>query len=142
MRASKLVGGLVILTGISGFILLSLDIVLRSGAPTHFYALAFFVLVDIGVGVFVLAKPTKLAYTMVIGWSLLRIILQFADVSQASAYQFSSYAQFADYLFNPASAVSASLGNPPGVPGALIDVIVILEIVALVLAWNARSGKN
>jgi hypothetical protein len=139
MSAPKLIGGLVILTAIFGLILLGLDNVLRSGAPTHFYALALFVIVDVVVGILVIAKPTRLAYTIVIGWSLLRIILQFADVSQAAAYQFSSYGQFADYLFNPASAVSASLGNPLGVPGALIDLIVILEIVVLAIAWNARS---
>ncbi len=121
-----------------GLVISGVDNVLRTGAPAHYYALIGLVSVDIVVGSFVVAKPTKIAFSIAIGWSLLRIILQVADISQASVYQFSSYGQFADYLFNPASALSVSLGNPPGVPGALIDLILILEMAVVAVAWKGR----
>jgi hypothetical protein len=137
-KISKKVGALLILAALLGIILLSLDNVLRTGAPTHYYILMLFVILDLVIGAFVIAKPTKLAFSTAVSYSLLRIILQLADVSQASVYQFSSYGQFADYLFNPASGLSVSLGNPPGIPGSLIDLIMILEIVVIALAWRGR----
>jgi hypothetical protein len=132
-------GGLLVLTAILGLTILGWDSVLRTGAPVHYYALIGFVTVDIAIGAFVMTKPTKTAFTIAIAWSLLRIILQIADISQASAYQFASYGQFADYLFNPASGLAVSLGNPPGVPAALIDLILILEIAVIAVASKGRS---
>ncbi len=139
---SKAVGGLLILTAVLGIILLSLDSVLRSGAPTHYYTLVLFVIVDIVIAIFVIAKSTPMGFTLALGWSLLRILLQVADVSQASVYQFSSYGQFADYLFNPTSSLSTSLGNPPGVPAALIDLILIFEVAVVALAWKGRKPST
>jgi hypothetical protein len=139
LSVSKVVGGLLFLTAILGLVIVGLDSVLRAYAPTHYYALIFFVIVDIAVGILVIVKPTRSVYSAVVIWSLIRIILQLADVSQSAVYQFSSYGQFADYLFNPASAVSASFGNPPGIPGLPIDFILILEILALVPAWKQRK---
>jgi hypothetical protein len=136
--ASKVSGGLLALTAILGIAILGFDNVLRTGAPAHYYALIGFVILDIAVGIFVITKHTKKAFSIVIGWCLLRIILQIADISQASVYQFSSYVQFADYLFNPASGLAVSLGNPSGVPGALIDLILALEVVVIVVAWKGR----
>ncbi len=139
--ASKVSGGLLALTAILGVVILGLDNVLRMGAPAHYYALMGFVVVDFAVGTLVITRPTKTAFSIVIGWCLLRIILQVADISQASAYQFSSYAQFADYLFNPASGLAASLGNPPGVPAALIDLIIALEMAVVLVAWKSRRSQ-
>jgi hypothetical protein len=108
----------------------------------HYYALIFFVIVDIAAGILVIMKPARSIYSGVVIWSLIRIILQLVDVSQAAVYQFSSYGQFADYLFNPASALSTSFGNPPGIPGLPIDLILILEILVLVLAWKQHSSSS
>jgi len=135
----KVVGGLMLLTAVLGIVILGFDGVLRSGAPAHYYALIFFVAVDILIGILVTTKPSNSTYTAVVWWSSLRIILQLADISQASMYQFASYGQFADYLFNPASAVSAGLGNPPAIPGLPIDLILILELAAIVLSLKGRS---
>lgn len=140
--ASKVSGGLLILTAIFGLLILGTDNVLRTGAPAHYYALIGFVILDLAVGILVITKPTKTAFSIAIGWSLLRIILQIADVTQASAYQFSSYGQFADYLFNPGSGLAASLGNPPGVPAALIDLILIMEIAVIAVAWKGRLRRT
>ncbi len=131
---------MLILTAILGLLILSADNVLRTGAPAHYYALIGFVILDFAVGIFVMTKPTKTAFSIAMGWSLLRIILQIADITQASAYQFASYGQFADYLFNPGSGLAVSLGNPPGVPAALIDLILILEIAVIAVAWKGRLG--
>ncbi len=138
--ASKVSGVLLALTAILGLAILSFDNVLRTGAPAHFYTLVGFVILDFAVGILVVARPTKTAFSIVIGWCLLRIILQIADISQASVYQFSSYVQFADYLFNPASGLAVSLGNPPGVPAALIDLILALEIAVIAVAWKGRPA--
>ena len=136
--ASKASGGLLVLTAILGLVIIGFDNVLRTGAPAHYYALMGFVVLDFAVAIFIVARPTRAAFSIAIGWCLLRIILQIADISQASVYQFSSYAQFADYLFNPASGLAVGLGNPPGVPGALIDLILALEIAVFAVAWKGR----
>ncbi len=140
--ASKVSGGLLILAAILGLLILGTDNVLRTGAPAHYDALIGFVILDLAVGILVITKPTKTAFSIAIGWSLLRMILQIADVTQASAYQFSSYGQFADYLFNPGSGVAVSLGNPPGVPAALIDLILIMEIAVIAVAWKGRLRRT
>jgi len=135
-RASKACGALLLLSAILGIALLALDNVLRTYATLHYYALLAFVVVDIAVGIYVLARPGKIVFSIAIIWCIVRIILQFADLSQASTYQFSSYGQFADYLFNPTSSLSVSFGNPPGVPGLLIDLILILELAVIAIAWR------
>jgi len=135
MRASKACGALLILSAILGIAVLALDNVLRT-VTLHYYALLAFVVVDVAVGIYVLARPGKMVFSIAIVWCIVRVILQFADLSQASVYQFSSYGQFADYLFNPTSSLSVSLGNPPGVPGLLIDFILILELAVIAIAWK------
>ena len=52
------------------------------------------------------------------------------------------YRDFADYLFNPVSSIATSAGNPMGVPGALIDLIILFELVVIVVAWSARSASQ
>ena len=69
-------------------------------------------------------------------WSILRIVIQLADVATAPMSQM-SYGDFANYLFNPTIITSP---NPPGVPAALIDLILILEIVVAGVAIGARRG--
>jgi hypothetical protein len=47
------------------------------------------------------------------------------------------YVDFADYLFSP---LATNPPNPTGVPGALIDLIIILQIIVIWLAWKGRSS--
>ena len=136
LQSSRISAGFLAITGILGIVILGLDQVLR-GAPMHYYALVIFVIIDFVAAVFALVKPGKTALTVAGGWAGLRLLLQIADLSQAQVYQF-TFTQFADYLFNPMSALSTSLGNPAGVPGAVIDLIVILEVIIVMLVWNAR----
>jgi hypothetical protein len=55
-------------------------------------------------------------------------------------FQF-TYAQFADYLFNPMSALPASLGNPVGIPPIPIDIILICDILVLLTTARASMKK-
>lgn len=142
-KASIIVGALVALAGVLGILILAFDKILRESVPAHFYALIVFVLIDFIIAAVVLAKPSRMAFTVAAGWSLLRVILQIADVSQAHQPGIEMrYRDFADYLFNPLSSIATSAGNPPGIPGALIDLIMIFEIIVLVVAWRARSASK
>lgn len=135
--SSKLAGGLLALTGILGIIILSVDRILwQSLSGQHAYGLIVFVIIDFVVAAFVLAKASKLAFTVAAGWSGLRIIIQFADIYFGPAIGL-TYSRFADYLFNP---TASNPPNPTGVPGAVIDLILILEIIVVLLAWGARSS--
>jgi hypothetical protein len=132
--ASKTVGLLVALSAILGVVILAADSILRA-VPLHFYALVLFVIIDFVVAGLVFMKPSKMAFTAAAGWSALRIIIQLADVSQAPALGMST-GDFANYLFNP---MLVTPGNPMGVPAALIDLIMLLEVIVVVIAWRARS---
>jgi hypothetical protein len=136
--ASKTVGALIALTGLLGIVILAADKILPL-VPMHYYALVAFVIVDFVVAAFVFMKSSKMSFTLAAGWSLLRIVIQIADVSQASSVGIPSYADFASYLFNP---IGATPPNAMGVPGALIDLIILLEIIAFWLAWGARSSTK
>ena len=133
--ASRACGGLLILSAVFGIGILALDTVLRT-ATVYYYALLAFVVVDVAVGVSILARPVRMVFSIAIIWCAVRIVLQFADLSG------SSYVQFADYLFNPASSFSVSLGNPPMVPGLLIDCILILEFAVIAIAWRLRHASS
>ncbi len=82
--ASKTVGGLIALTGLLGIVILAADKILPL-VPMHYYALIAFVIVDFVVAGFVVMKPSKMSFTLAAAWSLLRILIQIADVSQAHA---------------------------------------------------------
>lgn len=137
-KVSAIIGGLLALTGILGVVLASTDQVLASTAPLHLFALDIFILIDFVIALgffyamFFIPRTSKNAFTLAASWSLLRIILQIADVSQGPALGM-SVGDFANYLFNPTLTTSP---NPPGVPGALIDLILLLEIVMAYLAWS------
>ncbi len=137
--ASKAVGALIALTGVLGIVVLAADKILPL-VPMHYYALVAFIIVDFVVAWVVFMKPSKMSFTLAAGWSLLRILIQIADVSQAPAPGIGMrYSDFASYLFNP---IGATPPNAMGVPGALIDLIILLEIVAFWLAWSARSSTK
>jgi len=135
--SSNRLGALLAIIGILGVGILLTDQILR-GATDHFYALILFVIVDFVLSGLVIARPSRIAFKLAAIWCALRIMLQLADISQAPLYQF-TYAQFADYLFNPVSSLSSSLGNPPGVPGILLDLVIILEIVIVVSVAKPRG---
>lgn len=140
--ASRVAGGLLVLSGLLGIGILALDQVLPKYAPMHYYGLIILVIIDLAVGFLLSAKPMRTYLTLAMVWSIVRIIVQIADVSQAQASGFTSYGQFADYLFNPMSSVSTQLGNVPGIPAALIDLIILLDVVVVVVAWLGRSSKS
>lgn len=142
LTASKVAGGLLVLSALFGIGILGLDQVLQKYAPMHYYGLIVLVIIDLVVGFLLSAKPMRTYLTLAMVWSIVRIIIQIADVSQAQASGFSGYGQFAAYLFNPMSSVSVQLGNLPGIPAALIDLIILLDIVVAVVAWLGRSSKS
>ncbi len=127
-------------SGLLGIVILALDQVLRSGAPTHYYALIAFVIIDFILGALSFPMPRNLLVKLAVVWSVLRILIQLGDIIQGPVYQF-TYAQFVDYLFNPMSTLPASLGNPAGIPPIPIDLILMIDIAVLVTAATARSSK-
>jgi hypothetical protein len=97
-----------------------------------------FVIIDIVVGVLVLAKPSGVISSLAATWCAVRVIIQIADVLVGPSFGL-MYAQFADYLFNPSGT------NPPnstGIPGALVDTILILEIMVIWVALKGRSSSG
>lgn len=113
--------------------LLSFDAILWKFNPTHAYALIGFVVVDFALAAFVAMKPSRTSFVLVIAWSILRILFLIGDILISPM----GAAQFADYLFNPAGVHPP---NPTGVPGALIDLIVLLEVVTIGVSWTGRSA--
>ena len=137
-RASKIVGGLFALTGVLGLAILVSDKNLWKFAPTHAYGLIVFVIIDFVVAAYIVAKPSKLSFTAALAWSSIRILLQLADISSGPDFGFST-SDFANYLFNP---VATYPPNPPSVPGALIDLMIVLEFIVIWVAWSARSSAQ
>jgi len=140
MTVSRTVGALFVTSGVLGIALLALDQVLRTGAPEHYEVLVLFVVIDFLVGALAFPMPHKLMIKVAALWSTLRILLQFGDVMLGPMFQF-SYAQFFDYLFNPASPLPASFGNPPGIPPVPIDLILICDILVLLTVARAAMKK-
>ena len=131
-----MIGSLFVVSAILGIVILALDTVLRAGAPPHYYALIVFVISDFVLGALAFRTPKSMLVRLAIVWSVLRILIQLGDVYLAPMYQF-TYAQFADYLFNPLSSLPASLGNPAGIPPIPIDLILIIDIAVLFMAVKA-----
>lgn len=122
--------------GILGVILLVFDKSLQEYAPSHVDALIVFVIVDFALAALLITKPSRTTLTLAVGWSLLRIILQLGDVLLGSSLGFESNAQFGNYLFNPTNPVE---DNPPGVPGAVLDLMLLLQLTTIGLGWKARK---
>jgi arsenite oxidase small subunit len=131
MRASGTIAILFAASGILGVVILALDKGLQS-VPTHYDALIGFVIIDLIVGILVLAEPTTMMGRLAAVWSGLRILIQIADLTQAPSYQF-TYAQFANYLFNPLSSPPGSFG----IPAMPIDLILIIDIIVLAMVLRA-----
>ena len=140
LQKSTIIGSLFVISGILGIVILTLDSVLRAGAPAHYYALILFVVIDFLLGGLVFPMPKRLLVWVPALWSGLRILIQLGDVYLGPMYQF-TYAQFADYLFNPSSSLPASMGNPAGIPAIPIDLILIIDIAVFAVALSARSSK-
>jgi hypothetical protein len=134
----KVTGGLLALIGLLGIVVLATDHVLWGVAPLHAYGLIVFVIVDFALCGFLLTKPSKMAFTLTGGWCILRIIIQLGDIALAPSF-FLTYTQFAEYLFSP---LVNNPPNAPGIPGALIDAIMILEIAVIWITMRVRSSKK
>jgi hypothetical protein len=140
MAYSRTIATLFVISGILGIILLALDRVLRTGAPQHYDVLIGFVIIDFLVGALAFPMPQKLTLKVAAIWSALRILVQLGDVMFGPMFQF-TYAQFADYLFNPASSLPVSLGNPAVIPPVPIDLILICDIAVLLTVARASMKK-
>ena len=137
--ASKLAGGLLALTGVLGAVILATDQILRESlSGSHFYGLIILVIIDLAVAAYVVAKPSGMAFTLALAWSVLRIVIQIADITLAPQISM-SYADFANYLFNP---TLTTVPNSSGVPGALIDLIILLEVIVIGVAWSGRTSTR
>ena len=105
---------------------------------THAYGLVGFVIIDFIIAFLLLSRPSKMAFSAAAAWSILRIVIQVADVYFGPAIGL-SYGDFANYLFNP-TIVTAP--NPPGVPAALIDLIIIMQMIVVGLSLSTRSAQK
>jgi hypothetical protein len=135
-RASRVVGGLLAIIGLLGALILTFDRILWETAPVHVYALIIFVIIDFAAGAFVFAKPLGMTFALAGVWSAARLVIQIGDILLGPSFGL-AYVQFAGYLFNPANV---NPPNPTGIPGALIDLILILEIIVIWVTWKARSS--
>lgn len=137
---SKTVGVLLVIVGMLGVILLAFDEVLREVAPLHFSALIVFVVIDFLLAASVVVRPSETTLTLAVVWSLLRILIQVGDIVLGSTFDseyFSGNLQFANYLFNPLTPVE---DNPPGVPGAVLDLMLVLQLAVIGVGWKARRA--
>ena len=75
----KVTGGLLAVIGLLGVLILGADHLLWQIAPLHAYGLIVFVIVDFGLCVFVFARPSKVGFTLVGVWCLLRIVIQIGE---------------------------------------------------------------
>ena len=140
LQPSRTIGSLFVLSGILGIVILALDSVLRTYVTQHYDALIGFVIIDFLLGALCFPMPQKLMLKVAAIWSTLRILIQLGDVALAPMFQY-TYAQFADYLFNPLSSLPASSGNPPGIPPVPIDLILICDIAILLTVARASLKK-
>lgn len=140
MGASRIIGTLFVISGILGVVLLGLDQVVRTYASQHYDALILFVVIDFLVGTLAFPMPEKLMLKVAALWSALRILIQLSDVMLGPMFQF-SYAQFADYLFNPVSPLPGSFGNPSGIPSVPIDLILLCDTAVLLAVARATMRK-
>jgi hypothetical protein len=97
-------------------------------------------MIDFLVGALSFPMPRKLMLRIAAIWSTLRILIQVGDITLGPMFQF-TYSQFAEYLFNPASPLSASFGNPPGIPSVPIDLILLCDIAILLTVTRANMKK-
>jgi hypothetical protein len=141
LRTSAVIGGLFVLSGLLGIFLLFSDPVLRIGAPQHYDALIVFVVIDFLLGGLEFRVPSSFLVRLAAVWSVVRILLQLGDVFLGPMYQF-TYAQFADYLFNPMSSVPATVGNPAGIPSIPIDLILLTDFAVLCIALRHRHSAS
>jgi hypothetical protein len=139
-KASKLAGGLLAISALLGIIILATDQILRESlGGQHWYALIGFVVIDFLVAAYLVVRPSGTSLTLGAIWSVIRIVVQLADVTTAPMSQM-TYGDFANYLFNPTLVTNP---NPPGVPAALIDLILLLELVVVGVAFSGlrRTSK-
>jgi len=127
LKTSKCVGTLLTIIGVLGAVIVVFDSVLREYAPLHFSALIIFVLVDFSLAALTFISPSKRTFTLAMVWSVLRITLLIADVQQGVSF---------NYLFNPFNVVA---DNPPGIPGAVMDLMLLIQIIVIPMSLRARA---
>lgn len=145
---SKKIAALLGITALLGVVLLAVDPTLREYAPINEAALVVFIIIDLILAGIVYLKPSRTTFNLVVGWSILRIIMQIGDIATLPFLQGRSllqgpepvfgYADFANYLFNPLN-MNHFGNNPPGVPGVFLDLMILLQIVTAYLAWKVRK---
>lgn len=114
------------------------QILWQSMSGTHAYGLVAFMIIDFIIAVLLITRPSKMAFTIAAAWSILRIVIQIADVYFGPAMGL-SYGDFANYLFNPTMVTAP---NPPGIPAALIDLIIIMQVIVVGVSLSARSAQK
>jgi hypothetical protein len=127
---AKVAGGILAVTGILTLVLLIFDQFIWGVAPINAFFLIIFAAIDLVVGILLYVKPEKLIFLFVAVWSGLRIAFWVGAIFEAPSFGI-TFAEMADYLFNP---IKTTPPNPSGVPGFFIDVIVILEFVVIAFA--------
>jgi hypothetical protein len=116
-KASWIAGGLLAATAVLALVILGF---LTEEVTLHFYALTLFLLLDIVFAGLVLVRPSKMSFTLVALWSILRILLFVGDLSQASILQAPSPDE-----------------NP--LEFQILELIVFIQIVLIGVAWKGRS---
>lgn len=117
-KASWIAGGLLAVTTMLALIILAF---LSEEVTLHFYALIVFVVLDLVLAGFVLLRPSKISFTLVALWGILRIVLFVGDISQASILQ------------------SPSAEDNP-LEFRMLELIAILQIGLIGVAWKGRSA--
>ena len=118
------------LSGALTLILVVLDKILWLTSTFNAVALVVFAILDLLLGVILFIWPYRYIFIILTVWSIVRIAIWFGDIAEAPSFGL-TYAQFANYLFNP---LAVNPPNPPGVPGLLTDPIIVLEILVIIFA--------
>lgn len=128
--ASKVVALVTLLSVVLTIILLIFDQILWTSAPANAFLLIVFIGIDLALSMLLLALTYRWLFALIAVWSAFRIATWFLAVLQAPDYGL-TYAEFANYLFNP---LANTPPNPPSVPGIFVDPILVLEVLVLVFA--------
>ncbi len=138
-NAANILPLMLALSGVMGVVILVTDKILWDEAPFgHLYGLIAFTALDFTVGGYLVIKKSNLALKTAAAWSIVRLIIQFADIFTGPLTGL-TYSEFANYLFNP---IADNPPNPTGVPGVPIDIITFSDLIVALVAWNFLKAKR